>query len=168
MRIQVPGRGPEPRGGKAMMRYCLPCRKETGVELVGYGVTERGIAYELLHCPGGHHQPRTLPLDPPPAPGGPGSAAHLYDGGGGGLRRRCRAPGDEAGPGREGGPGSHDAKGGEAQPHPAEPTAGREVPPHRAKAAPRRLPRRTYRELRPRFGVLRQFGQARVPWGATL
>ncbi len=33
---------------------------------MGYGVTERGIAYEVLRCPGGHHQPRTLPLDPPP------------------------------------------------------------------------------------------------------
>ncbi len=51
-----------------MTRYCLPCQKETGVELVDYGVTERGIAYELLRCPEGHHQPRMLPLDPPPSP----------------------------------------------------------------------------------------------------
>ena len=33
-----------------------------------YGVTERGIAYELLRCPERHHQPRMLPLDPPPSP----------------------------------------------------------------------------------------------------
>ncbi len=51
-----------------MTRYCLPCRKETGVELVDYGVTERGIAYELLRCPEGHHEPRMLPLDPLPPP----------------------------------------------------------------------------------------------------
>ena len=49
-----------------MTRYCLPCRKETGVELVGYGVSERGVVYEALRCTEGHHQPRMLPLDPPP------------------------------------------------------------------------------------------------------
>ena len=97
-----------------MRRYCLPCQKETGVELVDYGVTERGIAYELLRCPEGHHQPRMLPLDPPPSPEDLERRRIYVMGGGHGLRRRCPARGDEAGPGREGGHGAADTTGGEA------------------------------------------------------
>ncbi len=67
--------------------------------------------------------------------------------------------------GRGGSPGAADTTGGEAENRAAEPTAGREVPPHRAKVVTGRLPRRTYRELRARPGLFREFGQPRVPRG---
>ncbi len=55
-----------------MMRRCLACQGERHLERVGYGVTggekRGGVVYEVLRCPDGHRQPRTLPLDPPPPP----------------------------------------------------------------------------------------------------
>ena len=49
-----------------MNGYCLGCRAEMPLVLVGYALSGKGVVLGAYVCPAGHRVSRTLPLDPPP------------------------------------------------------------------------------------------------------
>ena len=49
-----------------MNGYCLGCRAEMPLVLVGYALSGKGVVLGAYACPAGHRVSRTLPLDPPP------------------------------------------------------------------------------------------------------